>query len=174
MRCCFYLDVFRLTTAVFFRSVIWRCWCVFISLSAGWLTRTLKEKEEHKNLKLAMPTTAKEIITLCTGTMWGSLDRTKHQIKEAIKIWKWAEDTRNRDEGAFMHTWDSPPETGVRVRSVRPTPPTTKNSWYRHVSNIGWCFWRRLQLKHVKVKTSPTWCLIKRKWFNQKHLRISQ
>ena len=67
-------------------------------------------------------------------------NKHKRWIKEAIEIRKRAQDTINRDEGAYMlsHTWDSllqrPSGGGGRIRPERSTgsvwlgTPTEKNS----------------------------------------------
>lgn len=74
------------------------------------------------------------------------------RIKEAIEIRKRAEDTMNRDEGAFMlsHTWDAVLQTssdnGGRLQLRTADKDTSATSDDASEEECG------VQSKHVKVK----------------------
>ena len=81
--------------------------------TAGRLTRTQKDKAEQENLKSAISDHCKRNNHIMdwdnTRIITSESNKLKRWMKEAIEIRKRAQDTINRDEGAYMlsHTWDS-------------------------------------------------------------------
>ena len=81
--------------------------------TVGRLTRTQKDKAEQENLKSAISDHCKRNNHIMdwdnTRIITSESNKHKRWIKEAIEIRKRAQDTINRDEGAYMlsHTWDS-------------------------------------------------------------------